>query len=268
VILLNDLLQLQNLNDVRIRLNLQVHQNWQPIRMYNSLNKGALMNAHYWNASTSSYSVGQTTIGLLRISSKDNLYLLFHVGVVLADLHVRNGVGYTYQTIPSLSKYFDRVIVRYKNTGQTLIRKATAILGQCEVHQILPHTYNNNLFPGYESVHLTWRELQLVITYSNWQTALQNQQGIYLLTDKSNGKMYVGSAYGQDRLLGRWQSYVSKPHGGNRQLKLLGDSHIKSNFMYSILDVYKASVDEKTIIERESWWKEVLHTRTYGYNDN
>ena len=33
--------------------------------------------------------------------------------------------------------------------------------------------------------------------------ALRNQKGVYLITDTSNGKMYVGSAYGDEMILNR-----------------------------------------------------------------
>jgi len=101
-----------------------------------------------------------------------------------------------------------------------------------------------------------------------WRTALENQKGVYLITDVSNGKRYVGSAYGENMILGRWLSYVRTGHGGNVGLKDMTFEHIKQNFRYSILDIYKSSTDDKVIINRESWWKEVLLSREYGYNKN
>jgi hypothetical protein len=32
--------------------------------------------------------------------------------------------------------------------------------------------------------------------------------------------------------------------------------------------IYKSTIDDKIIIERESWWKDVLNSREYGYNEN
>ena len=34
------------------------------------------------------------------------------------------------------------------------------------------------------------------------------------------------------------------------------------------LENYNAKVDDGVILERESWWKEILQTREFGYNDN
>ena len=96
---------------------------------------------------------------------------------------------------------------------------------------------------------------------------------MYLITDKESGKMYVGSAtsdYGM--LLQRWRSYIANGHGGNKELIELverdGIDYIKTNFYYSILENYNAKVDDRVILERESWWKETLQTRTFGYNSN
>lgn len=124
-------------------------------------------------------------------------------------------------------------------------------------------------FPGYDSVNVSWKELESLIETSAWKTALQNQKAVYLIVDRKTGKKYVGSAYGDNMLLGRWRNYIENGHGGNKLLKTLDFEYIKENFKYSILEIFKSSVDDETIINRESFWKEVLLTRgEFGYNDN
>jgi hypothetical protein len=142
------------------------------------------------------------------------------------------------------------------------------VIDQCEVVKILPDLFDNDIFPGYDRVGITWEELSRVITKENWRTALRNQKAIYLIIDKSNGKMYVGSAYGDDMLLGRWEAYVKTPHGGNKGLRKLPPEHIKQHFKYSILDIYKNSTADELILSREAWWKNLLMTREFGYNEN
>jgi hypothetical protein len=95
------------------------------------------------------------------------------------------------------------------------IWNAESVIQDCEIVQILPDLSDNDIFPGYEHVHLNWDDLKRVITKESWKTALQNQNEVYLLTDTSNGKQQVGSAYGQDIFLGRWQAYLKNGHGGN-----------------------------------------------------
>ncbi|WP_236845604.1 GIY-YIG nuclease family protein [Campylobacter sp. P0085] len=98
---------------------------------------------------------------------------------------------------------------------------------------------------------------------------MENQKAVYLIVDTKTGKKYVGSAYGNDMLLGRWRNYIANGHGGNKLLKPLDFEYIKENFKYSILEIFKSSVDDEIIINRESFWKEVLLTRTdFGYNGN
>lgn len=266
---LNDILRLEELNNVKIRFNLVFRQNWNPIELFRNADVSAMLEGQYWNYSKQkSYKVGDITIGLVKIKPNEDLWLLFHVGKVTKDLNKLNGVGYEFEDLPEYKKYIGRLIVKFKNKAQALIRKAESVMDECYVSQILPDTFDNDIFPGYEKVHLTWEELKRVLDKDNWKTALQNQKGVYLITDKSNGKMYVGSAYGENMILGRWKSYIETGHGGNAGLKLLSFEHIQQNFCYSILDIYKSTTDDQIIIERETWWKEVLQTRKFGYNEN
>jgi len=93
-------------------------------------------------------------------------------------------------------------------------------------------------------------------------------KGVYLVTDDSNGKMYVGIATGQEMLLARWKSYIQSGHGGNQELKNLPFDHIRKHFRYSILEIFKASTDDDFIKGREIWWKRVLQSNEFGYNRN
>ncbi len=269
VIKLNDILKLDNLKDVKIRFNLMFKQHWNPIDFFKNGDIQTMLNGQYWNYNKNkSYKVGQTTIGLLKIKPNEDLWLLFHVGKVTKDLDKLNGVGFEYEHLPEYDKYLGRLIVKFKNTSQNMIRKAESVINDCEISQILPDTFDNDLFPGYEKVNITWEELKRVINKDTWKTALQNQKGVYLITDTHNGKKYVGAAYGQDMILGRWKSYVKTGHGGNAELKTLNFDYIKENFKYSILDIYKSTTNDQIIIERESWWKDVLQSREFGYNKN
>jgi hypothetical protein len=119
---------------------------------------------------------------------------------------------------------------------------------------------------GYE--HKTLKEFEkyfgrLIIKYHN-----RSQNLIQNALNKNNGKMYVGSAYGENMILGRWRNYIKNGHGGNKELKEIDFDYIKQNFRYSILDIFKSTVDDNYIIQRESWWKRVLQTRKFGCNKN
>lgn len=267
-ILLNDILGLSDPENVKIRFNLMFEGNWNPIEVFKDGNTETLLAGHYWNyKSKKSFKQGQITVGFIRLN-KDNLWLLFHIGKITKDLDKLNGVGYEYEVLSEFEKYFGRLIIKFKNESQTMIRLAKSVIDDCEVVQILPDIFSNDIFPGYDQVNISWNELSRVLTKEGWRTALKNQKGVYLMTDSSNGKMYVGSAYGDQMLLGRWESYVKTGHGGNIELKKLDFEHIKLNFRYSILDIFKSTINDQTIIAREVWWKCVLCTREFGYNKN
>jgi hypothetical protein len=264
-ILINDILNLKNLENTKIRF-VQDNQTVDPIDLFKNDRK-ELLNWLFWNyGKKKQFKVGQTAIGFVKIE-KDK-WLLFDISKINNDLNIFDGVGYEYEQIKEFEKYFGRVVIEYKNKVQTLCRKADSVISDCKVLEILDDVYDDNIFPGYENVNKSWKELQNLLNKGTWKTALENQKGIYLITDKSNGKMYVGSAYGDNMIYGRWSSYIKNGHGGNAELKTLDFSHIKDNFYYSILDIYKSTTLDEIILKRETWWKKTLQSRVFGYNKN
>ena len=150
-----------------------------------------------------------------------------------------------------------------------------AMMEELEVIEILSTAYDGDEFPGYENIRLSFSQLETIIRNkrSGWLDALRNQKAVYLITDTSNGKMYVGSATAQyGMLLQRWTNYIDNGHGGNVELKHIVDTkgfdYIKANFQYSVLENYNARMDDNYILSREKWWKDTLCTRQFGYNKN
>jgi hypothetical protein len=264
-VLLNDILKIENLNNVKIRFNQSNKSDFVPLKLFNE-NKQRLMDGQYGNYSYKSYKEGEIAIGFAKIDN--NKWLLFDISVITKDLNKLNAVGYEYQTLKEYENFFGRLIIEFHNKSQNMIRKANSVIDNCKVAKLLEDTFDNDIFPGYENVNITWDELKRVTTKSIWKTALENQKGVYLITDKLNGKMYVGAAYGEYMLLGRWLHYVKNGHGGNKELKNLEFEYIKENFKFSILDIFKSTIDDDIIIEREMWWKNTLQSRAFGYNSN
>lgn len=117
--------------------------------------------------------------------------------------------------------------------------------------------------PEWDTIILSWEELSVLPT--RWKTALSQWRGIYYIFDTSDGKGYVGSAYGEDNILGRWQNYAGSGHGGNRLLR----KRDPKNFRFSILQRVSPDMISSDVIHIETTWKERLHTRKpYGLNDN
>ena len=94
---------------------------------------------------------------------------------------------------------------------------------------------------------------------------LSSLNGIYLIRDKSSGKMYIDSAYGEDDIYGRCLNYVLSVNEGVKELRGHQDPY---RFEFSILEVipHKSSAEE--VIHRENRWKEKLGTRVFGLNAN
>ena len=118
---LNDILQIKNLENVKIRFNLMFGQNWNPIEIYKNGDFSTLLEGQYWNNKKKSFKDGQITIGFIRIQANDNLWLLFHIGKITKDLNKLGGCSYEYEVLSDYEKYFGRLIIRFKNTAQTMI---------------------------------------------------------------------------------------------------------------------------------------------------
>lgn len=264
-IALNDLLRLNNLENIKFRF-MTPHNSGDPLDTFKH-EPEKIDDWLLWNYSKlRSFKVGELAFGFIRLHS--DKWLFVRAVRIMEDLDTFNGVGYKSVNVPEYQKYLGRVIISYKNRSQKLIRNAATLINDCKVSRILEGIYSNDDFPGYDSVQVSWRELNYLIDKVAWKTALENQQAVYLITDRSNGKMYVGSATGDQMLYSRWKSYIKSGHGGNAELKGLSAEHIKNNFYFSILDIYKSSVSKDVVIAREQWWKRTLQTNLFGYNRN
>lgn len=142
------------------------------------------------------------------------------------------------------------------------------------VNEILQDIYEGEVFPGYDKINHDFHVLEAIIKKEkkDWKTALQNLKGIYLITDKSNGKSYVGSAYGDQGIWARWQCYIGTGHGWNDELvKLISEKGIdyaRTKFKIALLEIFSMDTPDKDITSRESKWKLILMTREHGYNGN
>ncbi len=116
-------------------------------------------------------------------------------------------------------------------------------------------------FPGFSAFIARISELALLP--QAWQAALGSVRGVYLLV-ADDGEQYVGSASGQDGLMGRWRSYMQNGHGGNVLLKERGHK----DYNVSILEVASPDMSWDDILSRETFWKNKLGARAHGLNAN
>ncbi|OAI25469.1 GIY-YIG nuclease family protein [Methylomonas koyamae] len=123
-------------------------------------------------------------------------------------------------------------------------------------------------FKSYDEVLLGYQDLKQLLNdaaaNSEWVIKLSAVKGVYLIRDRLKGKLYVGSAYGDKGIYGRWAEYARNGHGNNQQLKELDYYH----FEFSILETLPFGFEDDAVIARENRWKKRLGTREFGLNSN
>ena len=117
--------------------------------------------------------------------------------------------------------------------------------------------------PEWDEIDFTWEALQILPTRLKFK--LSEWRGIYYVFDTLGQKGYVGSAYGENNLLGRWLNYASRGDAGNKLLR----QRDPRNFRFTILQRVSPDMDADGVVRLESSWKRRLHTRhPHGLNDN
>lgn len=206
---------------------------------------------------------------ILSLIDLGNKYWLF-AGIykVTGCQPISGRFAYSTNLLPKQDNLIGRLIIYHKRT------RASYIWWQDElvfpIIEIRKEKMTIGDFPGFDAVLLSHSKLKIIVEekIESWRSTLANIKGIYLITDTTSGKNYVGKASGEVGMWQRWCSYVKNGHGGNKELiKLLkdkGNEH-KFNFQYSILEAYTQASDEK-ILAREIYWMNVLMSRKFGLN--
>jgi hypothetical protein len=131
------------------------------------------------------------------------------------------------------------------------------------LHAILEESALDAAMPAWDEINLSWDELRVIP--GSWRMALSQWRGIYYIYNQAEGKGYVGSAYGDTNILGRWLNYAASGHGGNILLR----QRDPKNFRFTVLQRVSPDMDASDVIRLEGTWKERLHTRSpSGLNDN
>lgn len=117
--------------------------------------------------------------------------------------------------------------------------------------------------PDYEEISLTYGELSHVINegLDAWKRKLTVVNGIYAISDRKTGRLYVGSTYNRDGIWGRWEDYARTGHGGDVILANLiaeAPDYAKDNFVWSILQTLPLNVSDIEAIRLETLWKNKL----------
>lgn len=187
-----------------------------------------------------------------------------------------NDHSYDIELLPESEPFIGRLKLILKRPGRIKAFKLEEYFEAFTVAEILPEAYTGEGFAGYDKIDLQFAMLENLMNHQrvDWKTALENIKGVYLITDLSNGKRYVGSAYGGTGVWSRWRCYVFTGHGYNDELTKLiarqGHTHARNHFRFTLLEHFAMKTDDAVVIAREGYWKDVLLTRnaSFGYNKN
>lgn len=162
----------------------------------------------------------------------------------------------------------ERVIINWRNA----IKWEQWIKNEMEVIEIQPGLHYKQ-FTDYFDFILNFDELKEIVTnqYSDWKRMLSVTKGIYLINDTKTGKLYVGSAYGENGIWGRWSNYVlTNGHGNNKTLKELIENDFThgNHFQFSILMLLPRTITPDEAIKKERLFKNKLGTNSFGLNNN
>lgn len=182
---------------------------------------------------------------------------------------VNNTFLYSTQLVSGQSDLVGRVIVKHARTRQSYVWCRPEIT--LEIVEIKREKMTIADFPSYNAVVISHATLQTITQQriASWYAALSHVKGVYLITDTSTGKHYVGKASGGEGIWQRWCAYADSGHGGNVELRKLlkdaGPGH-RSHFQYSVLETADTHASDADILARESYWMSALKTRNFGLN--
>ena len=150
--------------------------------------------------------------------------------------------------------------------------KAERYADKIELIEILRQPYTGPGFAGYDHVSLSWSDLISIINNDrvDWKTALMNIKGVYVITF-SDGRNYVGSAYGDVGIWSRWSSYAISRHGGNAEMRDLDEATSGAFIMgarFTLIEAWPTRTEDSLIVNRENYWKNALMSRKTGINRN
>lgn len=154
-----------------------------------------------------------------------------------------------------------RLIIRWPGLERSWYRWADR--NEFVIEAITAESLLVQAMPPWDELSIEWSDLSLLP--SSWCAALSQWRGIYLIIDQSDGKQYVGSAYGSENILQRWRGYVRSGHGGNKLLR----ERNPAAFQFSILQRVSPDMPDVDVIRIEGTWKDRLRTRSpHGLNEN
>lgn len=173
-----------------------------------------------------------------------------------------------------LGPFIKRLYVRLALAGRNRRRNMEVLLDQMTVASIAEEVFVGDPFPGHDRINHSLAEIQTIVEQNrpDWRIALESMKGVYVIHDQISGARYVGSAYGDTGIWQRWSTYAATLHGGNvgllAHLAEKGEDHFRRNMRFALLEFWSMRTEDQHVLDRETYWKEVLLARSLGHNKN
>lgn len=185
---------------------------------------------------------------------------------------------YDLKPLDRFSEFNERLIIEHaKKKGPKQAKLNISLIKEIVVVKILekPYIKVNRPFEGLNKLSISFFDLKQIIDQNidSWRDQLSKNQCVYVITDKTNGKLYIGSTYGEGGIWQRWKKYADTyGTGGNVVLDELvqyDEEYALNNFKFTILESFvNTGTNELEIIGREEYWKKVFTSIENGYNKN
>ena len=192
-------------------------------------------------------------------------------GFPCPDMYIDDANLYELEETELFGDLKDRLIIEWGSATQSWYQSANV-----RKPIVAIHSQQKYAFEGYESCIYSFEKLKEIVedmgmgAYEEHWKALSSVKGVYLIVDTTDGKQYIGSAYGDKGILGRWSDYVNTLHGGNKELiKLLKRNPERyKKFRFTILKIFSDGASEKVVTDAEKLYKAKLGSVEFGLNDN
>lgn len=162
-------------------------------------------------------------LALIDFYPEPGIWLLGGVYKVFSRAQVNHAHSYKVEEISDYAELVGRLKICFIRPGRNRSVKLENYFEQMSISELLKERYTGERFPGYENISRDFGALEAIFKNDrpDWKSPLENMKGVYLIVDRSNGKKYVGSAYGDVGVWARWKCYMETGHGGNDELTAL-----------------------------------------------
>ncbi len=230
----------------------------------------------YYSALNNSnkYRKNQLSFGFVRLKGNKKRWLM--VSAARITKVVPGGIC-AVELLDEYQPLLGRLIVHinYRDRYGNWLTNLSNYINEAYVLEYLPDELIEDRFEGFDSISYAFNDLKDCFEHKKHPTlykALEKIKVIYCLTNKENGMLYIGSAYGIEGAKQRWMNYITDQTGGNREFIKLkeekGEKYFVNNFQFTVLEYFGMNTADDFILKRERYWKNVFYSRERGYNDN